>query len=290
MKDRVKRVSGVLLALLLITSGCTMGAGNAQPTQDPGVFYTEAAATMNAALTLNALAELNEKPTETLTPLPTETPTLEPTRVLPTDTPTMTLELPTVAPTGTPVPDEPMLHVTENTNCRAGPSPAYGVEGYVTTAMTLPVRGINEGRSWWWVQNPTYPEYNCWVWQYTSVIEGDTSNIPVYRDPWTMTPADPELTVSTTVYPRYYSGVCPQEVTVVATIHSNRAAHVRYEWLRKEYSQKMGWVTINADGSATVYQTISVKYDTTSYFNLKISYPINYLSPKIHYEIDCKAP
>jgi hypothetical protein len=291
MKHRLYQLAAILVICSVAMSGCTLGAGGSQTSNDADLYYTEAAATMNSALTLNALAELNNQPTDT--PMPPPTDTLAPTDTqMPTDTPEMpteTVELPTEGPTETPVPEHPMLHVTENTNCRAGPSPIYGVEGYVTTDMVLPVMGINEGHSWWWVQNPTYPDYNCWVWKYTSVVEGDTSEIPIYRDPWTMTPGTPEITISTVGYPSYYKGACPAEITVVATIHSNRAVHVQYEWLKKGHQQKSGWVTINADGSGTVTQTIAVKYSTTSYFNLRINYPIKYISPKIHYEVICLA-
>jgi hypothetical protein len=291
MTHRMRNLAVIFLICSLAMGGCNLGAGG-QAAEDPNVFYTEAAATMYSALTMNAVAEIANQPTDTPTPPPTDTPAPTDTPLPtegPTDMPTNTVEVPTVGPTNTPVPENPMLHVTENTNCRAGPSPIYGVEGYVTTDMVLPVMGINEGHSWWWVRNPTYPDYNCWVWKYTSVVEGDTSEVPIYRDPWTMTPGEPELSISTTVYPSYYKGICPQEVTVVATIHSNRAVHIQYQWLRKGYAQKSGWATINADGSVTLVHKVSVRYSTEAYFNLKINYPIKYMSPKIHYETNCLA-
>jgi hypothetical protein len=290
MKFKFGNMAGIILIASLALSGCNLGASPAsQPASDPGLFYTQAAQTMDAALTVNAVAATQAAPTETPLPPPTDTPTntLEPTIAPATDTPTIEVEIPTEGPTETPVPSTPMLKVTSNTNCRAGPSPVYGIEGYVTTDMELPVYGINEGRSWWWVENPDYPQYHCWVWKFTSEVTGDTSMVPVYRDPWTMTPADPKLDVSLNVYPSVYKGVCPQEVTVVATIHSNRAAHIQYQWLRHGHVIKSAWITINADGDGTVWATTNVTADSDSYFNLKINAPIRYISEKQHYKINC---
>lgn len=289
MKSIATKLSGLILITSLILTGCGIGSNATKSEQDPGLFYTQAAETMSVALTLNAVAAIQELPTNTPIPTDTPIPTLEPTvAILPTDTPTMTIEIPTAGPTETPPPSSPMLHVTENSNCRAGPSPTYGVEGYITTDMNLPVVGINEGRSWWWVENPTYPGYHCWVWKYTSVVEGDISMVPIYRDPWTMTPGDPEMSVSINAYPTNYSGKCPQLVTIVATIHTNRGGQYHYVWLKKGHQRSTGWVTIAADGSAVVSTTFNATTDLTSYFNLKIDYPIKYITKKANYTINCK--
>lgn len=291
MKNRLKMIPGLLLILSLVLSGCGLGAANNPPAEDPGIFYTQAAETMSVAMTLNAQAALQEQPTSTPLPPPTDTPSPEPTIAPPTEEPTIQIELPTQGPTETPAPQTPMLHVTENTNCRAGPSPAFGVEGYITMDMNLPVVGINEGRSWWWVENPTYPGFHCWVNKYTSVVEGDTSLVPVYRDPWTMTPADPEIDVSTNIYPRNYTGKCPTTVTVVAVIKTNRAGQYHYKFLRgkshTEYSD--GWVNIAADGSATVSTTVNVKYDASNFFLFRVDYPVRFTSTRIGYDVDCRG-
>ena len=289
MRSKLSKISGLVLIFNLILTGCGSANSSSQPVQDPGIFYTQAAETMSVAMTFDALAAIQAAPSSTPFP-PTElpSPTFEPTN-LPTETPTLTIELPTEGPTATPVPETPILHVTENTNCRAGPSPVYGVEGYVTTAMNLAVVGINEGRSWWWVENPTYPGYHCWVWKYTSVVEGDTSMVPVYRDPWTMTPADPDLEVSIKAYPGNYSGTCPQKVTIVASIKSDRAVHIQYEWLRggSKVLDK-GWIVINADGTGTLTTSLNIPDDTKSYVNLRINSPIRMMTKKANFIIDCK--
>ncbi len=289
---RTKIAGGVLITSLVVTGCGLLPSANQPAEEDPGIFYTQAAETMSVAMTMNAIAELQSQPTSTNTPLPTDTPTptLEPMVMVPTDTPMVEVEIPTQGPTETPMPTNPMLHVTTNTNCRAGPSPAYGVEGYITTDMFVEVVGINEGRSWWWVKNPTYPGYHCWVQKMTSVIEGDTSEVPIYRDPWTMTPADPEISVQANVYPKEYSGACPQQVTLVATIFTNRAGQFHYLWLKRGSTKhKTGWVNIAADSSAVVYDTVNVEYDTESYFLFKVDYPVKYVTTKLMYNIDCKG-
>lgn len=290
MKNRFINSAGILLIVSLILTGCGFGAQATQPAEDPGMFYTQAAQTMSAAMTLNAAAIEEEQPTNTPLPPPTDTPMPEPTMAPPTETPTAEVEIVTLAPTETPAPETPMLHVTENTNCRAGPGPMYGVEGYVTTDMNLSVVGINEGRSWWWVDNPTYPGFHCWVNKYTSVVDGDTSLVPVYRDPWTMTPADPEIEVSTNIYPRSYVGKCPATVTVVATIRTNRSGQFHYKFLRGKNHTKYsdGWVNIAADGSAIVSTTVNVKYDATNFFIFRVDYPVRYETTRIGYTVDCK--
>ena len=293
MKNRYLKIAGWLLISCLILTGCGFGSANNAAAEDPGIFYTQAAETMSAALTLNALAAVQEQPTSTPLPPPTETPTSTPEPILaaPTEEPTLEIELPTQGPTETPMPTTPMLHVTTNTNCRAGPSPAFGVEGYITMDMSLPVVGINEGRSWWWVENPTYAGYHCWVNKYTSVVEGDTSLVPVYRDPWTATPGDPEMDVSTNVFPSDYTGKCPTTVTIVGTIKTNRAGQYHYIFLRGKSHTKYasGWVNIAADGSATVSTTVNVKYDTTQFMLFRVDYPVRFTSTRIGYSVNCRG-
>jgi hypothetical protein len=290
MKIIKSKIAGVVLITSLLVTGCSLGANTiVQPTQDPAIFYTQAAGTMSVETTLVALANLSNQPTYTQAPTytPFPTPTIEQVVVVP-DSPTISVEIPTEEATETPEPQTPMLHVTVDTNCRAGPSPAYGVEGYVTTDMTLPVRGISDGRSWWWVDNPTYPGFHCWVWKQTSIVEGDTSNVPVYRAPWTMTPADPIITANIYAWTGNQKGKCPITVTFSAIIKSNRAAQVAYMWLRKGQDKSTEhWVAIAANSQATVSYSFNVKDDAYSSYTLHILAPVRLISNKVTYRVKC---
>jgi hypothetical protein len=291
MKEIYTKIAGVVLMTSLLVTGCGGKANPAtQPTQDPAIFYTQAAGTMSAETTLNALANLQNQPTNTLLPTdtPSSTPTIEQVAVVPTDTPTIEIIIPTEEATATPEPATPMLHVTTDTNCRAGPSPAYGVEGYITTDMTLPVRGISDGRTWWWVDNPTYPGFHCWVWKQTSVVDGDTSNVPVYRAPWTMTPADPTITASIYAWTGNQTGKCPIKVTFAAIIKSNRAAQVSYMWVKKgKEKATVHWVAIAADSQAIISYSFNVNADAYSSYTLHITSPVRLISNKVTYRVNC---
>jgi hypothetical protein len=281
----------VTISALLVTS-CGIG-GAPGPTADPGVFFTQAAGTMSVEMTLSALGNLPTDPTSTPLPPPTEMPTPEPTLepvILPTESPFPLEPIPTDTPEPTPVPDTPMLHVTENSNCRAGPSPMFRVEGYLTTDMVLPVRGVSEGRSWWWVDNPTYPGYHCWVWKYTSEVEGDTSMVPVYREPWTPTPGEPVMSVQIVTGPgAIVEGKCPQKVTFGAIIRTNTGGQVHYMWSKKGGNKTdKGWVTIAADTQATVMWSFYVSNSGEQWVRLKTNYPTNLVSNTMKFTVKCR--
>jgi hypothetical protein len=277
MKSKLMRAMMLLVVSSLVLTSCGLVPGAAAPTSDPGVFFTQAAETMSVELTLIALGNIPVDPTSTPMPPPTDTPMPPPTED-PALIPTLTLSpldiLPTETPEPPPTPETPFLSVTENTNCRAGPSPIFRVEGYVTTDMSLPVRGVSEGRSWWWVDNPTYPGYHCWVWKYTSVVEGDTSEVPVYREPWTPTPGEAVMSASIVTGPSEVVGKCPLKVKFGAVIHTNTGGQVHYEWVKKGGNKSdKGWVTIAADSQATVIWSFYVSNSGDQYVRFKVDYP-----------------
>jgi hypothetical protein len=294
MKPMISICSALLIFTLLITGCALLPQGQPVPTVDFALESTHAMETMSITLTLQALNQLLERPTSTT----------QPTAIPPTATtePTATIEppvimepeiviVPEVISTETPIPTEvpltPMLHVTESTNCRAGPSPMYGVEGYVTTDMVLPVRGINVGHSWWFVDNPTYPGYHCWVWKWTSVVEGDTSTIPVYFDPWTPTPGTANISTDITAWTGNQSGKCPIKVTFAGIIRSDQGGQYRYQWLRRNTVIDKGWVTIAADGSAVVSTTFKVYSTSIGTVQLQVIYPNRVYSSRQRYSVIC---
>jgi len=288
MLPKFIRLSGLLLIMILLLTSCNLlqGAAGTQAVQDPAVFFTQAAETMSVEMTINALSALQENPTSTELPPATDTPepvnTEQPVEVVPT------LELATSTVMPTLAPETPMLHVTEDTNCRAGPSRVYRVEGYVTTDLVLPVRGVNEGRSWWWVDNPTYPDYHCWVSKWTSEVEGDTSLVPVYRDPWTPTPGVANITANIYNYTDYVEGKCPLELSFNVYITSDKATTIGYRWLKKgSVIGEHGWITLPANGSRVLNYTFHPVSSSNNKIRFQIIYPFNEIMDGAHYIVNC---
>jgi hypothetical protein len=286
----------ILLVTAFLFSGCNLGARAPEAaTVDVAAESTRAFETISVTLTLGALGQLQARPTSTKEPtvfLPTATeepsPTMEPPIILPTETSLVPDLISTETPEPTVAPETPMLHVTEATNCRAGPSPMYGVEGYITTDMLLPVRGINVGHSWWWVDNPTYPGYHCWVWKLTSVVEGDVSNVPVYFNPWTPTPGTANISTDITAWTGRLTGKCPMRVTAAAIIHTDQGGQVRYQWVKKGgVVVDKGWVTIAADSSAVVSVSFKVNHSGEGIVQLQILYPTRVSSGRVNYFVTC---
>jgi len=292
------RISRMILAMTLLISGCSLLPQSPQiPTIDFAAESTHAMETISVTLTLGALGQL-QVPTNTPLPTeappseevnPSETPTPELPAVMPTETPIVLLEVMTDTPEPTEAPETPMLRVSESTNCRAGPSPMYGVEGYITPDMVLPVRGINVGHSWWWVDNPTYPGYHCWVWKWTANVEGDVSTLPVYYDPWTPTPGVAEITADITAWTGNQSGGCPIKVVFAGVIRSNTGGPVRYQWVKKNgIVVDQGWVTLAADTAAYVSTSIYIRETLTGKMQLRVISPVHVYSTKVHYSVTCR--
>ncbi len=289
MKAQMMRFTILIIIASLFLSSCGLIGGNTPEVQDPAVFFTQAAMTMSVDQTLAALSVLQNQPTATMIP-PTDTPEPTPTIEVEMIEPTIEIiELATETPEPTPTPDTPMLNVVVNTNCRAGPSLMYRVEGYITTDLSLPVRGVNEGRSWWWVDNPTYPGYHCWVNKNTSEVVGDISMVPVYRAPWTPTPGTPKMSVQIVTGPTHVEGKCPLKVKFGAIIKSNTGGYVRYEWIKKGKNKTdKGWVNIPADGQATLMWSFTVNGDGDQWVRLWTYSPVRMVSNTYKFTVDCK--
>ena len=97
----------------------------------------------------------------------------------PTDTPTITL---------TNTPSIPFVSVSQNTNCRTGPSQFYG---YVTTAnagQQFEVLKTYNGANYVVIRNPS-GSGDCWLWlQYANVTNFASFNLPVATQPPTPFP------------------------------------------------------------------------------------------------------
>ena len=180
---------------ILVASACTLQSVTTPP-PSPGVVHTMVAQTMEAQFTLSA-----QPPTDTRTPgspsnTPVPTQLSQPTQT-PTQTPTYT-DTPVPPP---PTPSVPMITATVNTNCRFGPSKYYEVIGYLLVGQWEQVIGRSADGYWWYIQNPSRLNSKCWVWDQTTVVTGNISNLPVITapplPPPTTTPVSPpEFTAS----------------------------------------------------------------------------------------------
>ncbi len=64
----------------------------------------------------------------------------------------------------------------------------YPVIGYLTVGEPSIVLGQLNGGGWWYIQNTTPGRDPCWVWGQTTIVEGDTANLPYITPPPTPTP------------------------------------------------------------------------------------------------------
>jgi len=162
---------------ILVVSACTLPSVTTPP-PTAGVVHTMVAQTLKAQFTLSAQPPIDTQtpgspsntPAPTRTSQPTQTPTQAPTY---TDTP--------VPPP--PTPSVPMITATLNTNCRFGPSKYYEEIGYLLIGQWAQVFGRSADGYWWYIQNPSRLNSRCWVWNQTTVVTGDISNLPVIAPP-----------------------------------------------------------------------------------------------------------
>lgn len=129
------------------------------------------------AQTLAASGDIDVvQPGATVVPVPTNTPTLEPTITL---TATITL---------TPTPDKPMVSVSVNTNCRTGPGMQFDQIGSLLVGEQAEVVGTFPGGDYWIIKNPRRSG-ECWLWGNYATIVGQTAGLPIFTSPPTPTPS-----------------------------------------------------------------------------------------------------
>ena len=87
-------------------------------------------------------------------------------------------------------PAEPMLSVSQATNCRVGPGDAYDTVAYLETDTQAKVTGWDGHGYFYVVENPDGGD-DCWVWAKYATIEGDTSEVEMVE-----TPPTPAVTIS----------------------------------------------------------------------------------------------
>ena len=174
----------ILLALLLILSGCNLPGGlSGTPTPLPP-------GSSPAPLRL-----LPTAPAPTFTPLPSLTPS--PTIALPSLTPTNSYT-PTISPS--PTFAFPRVSAIMQANCRYGPGTAYLYAHGMYPGDGGAVWGRNSSGTWLWIQ-PDNIHYQCWISSTVVEVQGDIFSVYV---------APVRLPFSTFYYP-------PENVTAVRT-------------------------------------------------------------------------
>jgi len=152
--------------LIAALSACNLPSGQATETPTPDL-----------ALTVTALAnggDTPEVPQETATPEFTATPEL------------------------TFTPSVPEVTVSQNTNCRTGPSVQYDNIGALLINQTGIVVGKSTQTGYWIINNPG-KSGTCWLYPQYATVSGNTANLPEYPVPPTPTPSPtPTFTPSPT--------------------------------------------------------------------------------------------
>jgi hypothetical protein len=88
----------------------------------------------------------------------------------------------------TPTSSIPFVGVSQNTNCRTGPSSNYGLVTTINTTQQVEVLKIYNGANYVVVRNPA-GSGDCWLWlQYATPANFASYNLPVATQPPTPTP------------------------------------------------------------------------------------------------------
>lgn len=88
----------------------------------------------------------------------------------------------------TPTSSIPYVTVSQNTNCRTGPSSNYGLVTTINTTQQAEVLKTYSGANYVVVRNPN-GSGDCWLWlEYASPVNFASYNLPVATQPPTPTP------------------------------------------------------------------------------------------------------
>lgn len=268
----------LLVAVCLSLPACNWPLGENTALADQDVINTAVAQTVEAS---GGEAAATNTPEAGLPATDTPQPGAIDATTTETQTPTITV---------TVTSSVPMIHSTRDTNCRYGPGVVYAVVGYLlTTDAPVEVRGRLEGGGWWYIQNPRYPTQSCWVWDDTTVVEGNTSYLPFITPPPTPTPtATPMPSYVTWADPANYTGACPVTITLYATITVAGPVTITYYWEDSGHTPTpASTVTFATAGSQTVHFSFPATADLSSWVIFRISSPISLTSSHINIVTDC---
>lgn len=268
----MKKACVALLLLTLILASCNLPGVQVQtttggPTLDPNAANTAIAETVQASFSVqnNNQTAATEPPAQVVNP----TESLEPTITL---TPTLTQ---------TVTPSVPMIHSTVNTNCRFGPSNQYNIIGFLLTTDTpVQVRGRLGDGGWWYISNPRYPTASCWVWDDTTVVEGNVTSLPIITPPTLIVATGTNLT---------YTGACPTNITIIVTITAFEAQNVTYT-ISSSGGGAYGPFTRNFGGPSTqaFNQVIPMTVDLTGWWQVNVTAPFQYTTAQVPFTVDCQ--
>lgn len=156
-----------IAALLTVTLACALPGSAAPVPTDPNAVNTSIAQTIRARQT--EVARSNPA-TGTFTPSPAP----------PTETPTATLS-PTSEFTATPA--TPMISVSVDTNCRAGPGAVFERVGMLLVGQTAEIVARELKGEYWYIRNPGNGAEYCWVWGEYATISGNTLTLLIHTPP-----------------------------------------------------------------------------------------------------------
>ena len=164
-KLKIRMATFVLLAAVL---ACNTPFEQVLPPDD---VQTAAALTLQAILTPSFTSTTSPSPVpETLSPTAPSAGTI-------TTTPTYSV---------------PMLTVSEQTNCRAGPGQDYDVIFTYLAGKKLEIVGRYDPGNFWLVKSPESPTGTCWLWGQYVEVTGSYLAVPSVTPPPTSTSAPPQ--------------------------------------------------------------------------------------------------
>lgn len=169
----------LLIVLIIALPGCNF------PWDQSNNLSNEAELKTQVAATIAAMQLSDEQGENTLeSPLSPEenAPILSPTETI---TPTIAM---TKTMTMTPTPEQALVSVSIDTNCRSGPGTIYDYVGALLVDEQAEVVGRSEDGGYWIIKNPDR-DGECWLWDQYATVQGDTAMLPSYTQPPTPTPA-----------------------------------------------------------------------------------------------------
>jgi len=272
MKRRAFHVVSLIALVAFFSLACnllTLGTATSAPTANPGSVATAVAQTIAAQ---NASKPATTAPTEAVAPAATSLPTAT---TIPTDT-----AIPTEAFTATP--SGPMIHSTTDTNCRSGPGPGYEAVSFLLVKIgSVPLLGKYDSGGWWYIQDPNNSSSACWVWNQTTVAEGNVATLPIKAAP-------PFIKISTDKTSYHGSCATAQTITVTGSISSETSASVQFH-----FETSTGLISptytanIPAGNSFSKSYAFSFTSSSSGTIQAVMTLPVNFNSNAISYNITC---
>ncbi len=172
----------------------------------------------------------------------------------------------------TPTGGKATITSTEDTNCRKGPGVMYEKVGELLVGQTSEVVATYQNGKFWLIKNPANPTQECWVWDETTKVTGNVTDLPEATPPPT-----PEVTLNLTIYaiisPINYNGACPVTVDLTGNYTINTPAIISYQWYIGDLLVSSGAVTAGSSGTFTSIDQITITSTTTNPIRLKASAP-----------------